>query len=356
MLPDVIIANLNQHFTGITATLHNVVPHQLNSVNLAIYGPTLGLNEPQVTATDLLTGGRKPPKGKPFRIWHARRNTDLWRGIFYRDIAKLPLKILFTSAAQRRHSAVPRWLINQADAVIATTDLAAHFLKRTVAVIPHGIDLHTFHPPDNKEQLWQKIAKERGWPDQSGLIKIGQLGRIRPQKGTDLFVDALIALLPKHPNAIGVITGTAMPKEHNYKQRMMKKLAHAGLTDRVIWTGQLSFQALCQVQQSLDLFVAAARREEFGLTPAEALACGTPIICTDTGAFPMMVIEDKTGHLVPKENHQALVNAMADYLQNPEQLKSQAADCRAHAEAVFSAEREARAINAVYEQLWNQQG
>lgn len=353
MLANVIIANLNKHFTGVTATLHNVVPHQLNQVSLSVYGPSLNLGETAATPATLLKEGHNAPKDKPFRIWHARRNTDLWRGIFYRDLLRMPIRILFTSAAQRRHSALPRWLISKADAVIATTELAASFLDPVTAVIPHGINLSAFTPPDDKITAWQTLAAEKGWPAQTKYA-IGQLGRIRPQKGTDLFVDALIQVLPAHPDAIGIITGTAMPKERKYKQRMVDKIARAGLTDRVIWTGQLPLEDLVRVQQALSLFVAAPRREEFGLTPAEALACGTPIICSDTGAFSMMALQGKTGDLIPLNDSTLLAQRMQHYLATPDIMTNMKPACRQHAEKVFSSQREAEAICQVYESMWAQ--
>lgn len=351
-LPDVIVANLNRNFTGVTATLHNVVPNQLALNNsMAVYGPNLGLGEPHVSFSEMMRYGRTPPKNKPFRIWHARRNTDLWRGLFFRDVMNMPLKILFTSAAQRRHSLIPRLLLNRADAYIATTEKAASHLKQTDAVIPHGIDLALFSPPENKILAWQHIAETRGWP---GKYAIGQLGRIRAQKGTDIFVDALIKILPRFPDAVGVITGTAKPKEKAYKDRMLAKISAANLQDRIIWTGQLSIEELHAVQRALSLFVAAARREEFGLTPAEALACGTPVICSDTGAFASMAIPGRTGTLIPTNKTEPLIQAMTYYLDNPELMAAMSANCREHAEQQFDAKREATDINKLYEQLWSQ--
>ncbi|KGF66674.1 lipopolysaccharide biosynthesis protein, partial [Hoeflea sp. BAL378] len=68
---------------------------------------------------------REPPSGRKFHIWHVRRNPEMRAGLFARDILRLPVRLVFTSAAQRRHSLIPRWLISRMDAVIATTPEAA---------------------------------------------------------------------------------------------------------------------------------------------------------------------------------------------------------------------------------------
>ena len=61
-----------------------------------------------------------------------------------------PLKLVFTSAAQRHHSWITRWLIRRMDAIIATNDISASFLKREATVIPHGVDTDIYAPPADR--------------------------------------------------------------------------------------------------------------------------------------------------------------------------------------------------------------
>src|SRR5260370_29877509 len=82
-------------------------------------------------------------------IWHARRNNEMIVGVLLRSLG-WPLKLVFTSAAQRHHSWITRWLINRMDAIIATNDISASFLKRDATVIPHGVDTHIYTPPADR--------------------------------------------------------------------------------------------------------------------------------------------------------------------------------------------------------------
>src|SRR5262245_41829834 len=66
-------------------------------------------------------------------IWHARRNDEMIAGVVLRALG-WPLRLVFTSAAQRHHKRLTRWLIRQMDAVIATSELSASFLKRESTV------------------------------------------------------------------------------------------------------------------------------------------------------------------------------------------------------------------------------
>ena len=75
-------------------------------------------------------------------IWHARRNNEMIAGVLLRALG-WPLKLVFTSAAQRHHTWITRWLIRRMDAIIATNEISASFLKREATVIPHGVDTDT---------------------------------------------------------------------------------------------------------------------------------------------------------------------------------------------------------------------
>ena len=151
------------------------------------------------------------------------------KAIYIRDVLRLPIKIVFTSAAQRRHSALPRFLISKMDAIIATTETAASYVDNVWAVIPHGVDTNTFVPARNTAKAW----KETGY---SGTRGIACVGRIRPEKGTDLFVDAMIKALPNLKGVTALVIGEAKSKHQNFLQSLQRKIADAGLTERIMFS------------------------------------------------------------------------------------------------------------------------
>ena len=131
----------------------------------------------------------KAPPGRPFAIWHVRRNPEMRTALWLRDIRRAPIRIVFTSAAQRLHSLYPRWLISRMDAVIATTERAADFVPHVRAVVPHGVDCKRFSPAPDRPAAWAAL----GFGGKRGIATVG---RIRPEKGTDLFVEAMLRLAP----------------------------------------------------------------------------------------------------------------------------------------------------------------
>ena len=139
----------------------------------------------------------KQPKNKPFRIWHARRNKEMLLGLMIKHLLRGRIRLVMTSCALRRHSWFPRQLLASMDAIIATSDEAASYVSHVVATIPHGVDCDRFQPAKDRKAA----LKALGIPGNYG---ISMVGRIRPEKGSDLFVDAMIRLLPKHPALHGM--------------------------------------------------------------------------------------------------------------------------------------------------------
>src|SRR4051812_3185181 len=136
-----IVPNLHRRYSGVTATNRMVAPKLAKLFRAAWLGSDAPDGITRLSAADLLKLWRRR---EPL-IWHARRNDEMITGILLRAFG-WPLKLVFTSAAQRRHRRLTRWLIRHMDAVIATSKLSASFLERDATVIPHGVDTDTYAP------------------------------------------------------------------------------------------------------------------------------------------------------------------------------------------------------------------
>src|ERR1700694_1620088 len=140
-----IVANLHWRYSGVTATSRMVSPKLAKMFSAAWLGPAAPEGIARMGPADLLKLWRR----RTPLIWHARRNNEMIVGVLLRSL-RWPLKLVFTSAAQRHHTWITRWLINRMDAIIATNDISASFLKREATVIPHGVDTDTYAPPANR--------------------------------------------------------------------------------------------------------------------------------------------------------------------------------------------------------------
>ena len=180
---EVIAPNLKKRLSGVTATIARLVPLQAGMIGIAATGPGLPAHVPQIPLSRLFLMPRTRS-----RVWHARRNTEMLLGLILKHVFRRKLKLLFTSASQRRHSLYTKFLIGQMDGVIATSQKTAAYLERKAEVILHGIDTDGFSPPGDRAAL----RRELSLPEDHVIM--GCYGRIRAQKGTDAFVDAALAL------------------------------------------------------------------------------------------------------------------------------------------------------------------
>ena len=344
--PEVIVFNLKKRYTGVSATINALVPLQAHQWRLGFCGTRMSNGIDGMTLREAIKLSRKPPEGRAFRIWHVRRDPEMMAAIFARDVLRLPIKLVFTSAAQHLHGAFPRWLISKMDAVISTTPLAASFVPNTTAVVPHGIDLSRFSPPADKRTAW----KDSGLPGEYG---IGVFGRVRPDKGSDVFVDAMIEALPHLPGATAVIAGLAQPKHQAYQDALKAKIAAAGLSERIVFLGEVPAGQVHLWYQRCLLCVACPRYEPFGLTPFEAAATGCAVVCSRTGAFDQLAVPGVTGELVDTGDAAALANAVRRVMADPQHTLAMGEAARQRVTERFSLAQEAAGIGRVYQQLFD---
>lgn len=341
---DVIAPNFKKRLSGVTSTIVQLVPlQQAQGVRIATLGPGLPDYVPSLSWY-ALGGLWQKPLNRPFRIWHARRNTEMVAGIFMRDILRMKLRLVFTSAAQRRHQPFTRWLIRKMDRIIATSRRSGSYLEVPYQVIMHGIDLERFTPPATKEDEFSASHLP-------GKYAIGCFGRIRHQKGTDLFVDAMIALLPHYPEWIAIIAGHTTVGHKSFEKALKEKITAAGLAERIIFLGEV--RDIRQWYRRLTLYVAPSRNEGFGLTPLEAMASQTATVTSDAGAYTELVAEG-AGTIVPAGDGLALQKAIEPYLAHPAQTIDAGKTALKHVRSAFPLIREAKTIDAVYNDLFSE--
>jgi mannosyltransferase len=339
---EVIAPNFKRKLSGVTSTIVQLIPLQrANGLNIVTLGPGLPADLPNIGWTSL-PGLWFKPRTRPFRIWHARRNNEMIAGILMRSVLRMRLRLLFTSAAQRDHQPFTKWLIRQMNGVIATSGKSGSFLKVPHTVIMHGVDTVLFHPPEDDQDSFAAS----GLP---GQFLVGCSGRIRPSKGTDLFVEAMINLLPKHPQWTAVMTGRTTSEYKGFEQSLRDKIARAGLTDRILFLGEVPDVRLWY--RRMTLYVAPSRNEGFGLTPLEAMASQTAVVASDAGAYAEM-IGAGTGTVVAAGDGPALEAAIAPYLADPAMCKSAGIAALAHVRKSFPLQQEAAKILDVYEHLF----
>lgn len=201
-------------------------------------------------------------------------------------------------------SMVRRFNLRRVDGAIAGTQEAAHRLRadgfsRPIAVIPQlGVDPQRFHPQRN-HSLRQELGLH--------TFTIGYIGRIIPEKGLWVLLNAL-SLLQGDWQCLLVGEGQ-IRKEWLYQARKR------GLGERIVWIPTVPHVKVPEYINAMDVLVLPSLttsrwKEQFGHVLIEAMACGIPVIGSDSGAIPEVIGE--AGLIVPEGNAVALAQALDD--------------------------------------------
>lgn len=149
-------------------------------------------------------------------------------------------------------------------------------LKSLQRVIPIGIDAAPF------SALPSPAAFAQRHPETAGTRNILFLSRLDVKKGLDLLI-AAFALLHRRENTLRlIICGDGDPA---LVARLKQQAADAGVSERIIWAGQVSGDQRFGAFASAQLFVLASHSENFGIALLEAMAAGLPCVSTDQVAL-----------------------------------------------------------------------
>jgi glycosyltransferase involved in cell wall biosynthesis len=180
-----------------------------------------------------------------------------------------------------------------------------------VEVVHNGVDAQRFHPIGNTIDLDAAAGLP---PAPAGTRRVGLVATYARWKGHETFLHALAvaAAAPVRGYIVGgpVYETSGSQLTRDELQGIARRL---GLADRV---GFVPFQRdVAPVYRALDIVVhASTKREPFGLSVLEAMACGRPVIATAVGGLVDSVAEGVTGDLVPPRDPERLGRAVADLL------------------------------------------
>ena len=120
--------------------------------------------------------------------------------------------------------------------------------------------------------------------------------------------------------------------------------------DELIWFAGERHD-VADLMQTLDLFVLPSINEGISNTILEAMATALPVVATEVGGNPELVIDGLTGYLVPKQDPAAMADAFKRYLDKPELLAIHGQAGRARCVSTFSLNRMISDYVSIYDNL-----
>jgi glycosyltransferase involved in cell wall biosynthesis len=252
---------------------------------------------------------------------------------------------------EQLNAAVVERRINAADLVLGVSNFIAGgvrqrfpSLAQRCSHIYNGADIALFARPPGTE------------PKSKQLLYVG---RLAPEKGVHILLDAFHIVLAQHPDAHLELIGPerVYPREvlfpacndphvlsldpffrpGAYAELLRAKISEFPLGSISFLNKGVKFIELMPYYRSASIFTFPSVCEEsFGMPLVEAMASATPVVATRGGAFPEIVEDGRSGLLVERSDAQALADAILQLLSNPDQRRAMARAAFERASTMFS--------------------
>ena len=203
------------------------------------------------------------------------------------------------------------------------------FLKNKVTFIPHGVDTTVFKPLEKKSHQ---------------TFNIGCIGNINENKN-QLFVIKALKELPEH-----IVLHLYGNEEENYRQLLTEYIQSQNLQERVIFYGFVENLELPEVFRTLDLCILPSKQEGLPVSILEAMACGIPVLSSDSGGGARYLLE--TENIFSLNNINELIEKIQYYSTQQDNIKEkQQANVIPKIQTAHTLELEVQAYEYLYKKL-----
>lgn len=220
-------------------------------------------------------------------IWGSDIIHDQYQSRIYKILINYSLKHAdaITCTSQYLYDQIPKEIIR----------------NKPVEIIPFGVDTTKFSPKFEKKTI-----------DRTHSIKIGVIKNYSRICGIEYFIEALSIINQQGIQISATILGRQ--NEEEYRDLVVSK----GLKGNIQFIDNIPNAEIPSFLETLDILVIPSLSESFGVVALEAQAMKIPVIATNVGGLPEVIIDKKTGLLIEPKNPEAIANAILYLCDNPE--------------------------------------
>jgi len=178
----------------------------------------------------------------------------------------------------------------------------------------------------------------------AGSKVLGIVGRLAPQKGHTLLLDAMVEIFERDPNVKLIIIGDGPERTS-----LQAKARNLDINQHILWLGAKQQEEVFQLYSIMDIFVMPSFYEGFGLTAAEAMAAGLPVVGTRIEGLAEVIEDGVTGFLVPAADKHVLADRITHLLNNGDMAATLGEKGTERVRNLFSLEKFSESIIGAYE-------
>ncbi len=240
-----------------------------------------------------------------------------------------------------------QWVHRRMDAVVAVSQGQADKIVKTgtpknrVHVIHNAIDTARFDAEPDHEYRRRLEAYFETPPERL----VGAAGRLSPEKGYDVLIDAVKLLAGQTTKSFGVV----LFGEGFLRETLQKRIDEANMADRFKMVGFTS--ELDGYLPHFDVFAQSSHTEGFPCVNVEAMAARVPVVATAVGGVPEQIVDGVTGFLVPPNNPAKLAETLAKLIDDPVMSQTMGRSGREKATSEFTCHRQAEKYFELFRKL-----
>ncbi|WP_409252046.1 glycosyltransferase [Bacillus sp. SCS-153A] len=242
-----------------------------------------------------------------------------------------------------------QFALQKADYICATSPALERETKKYLKeekplyITPFGVDVSQFKPRDKR-------------PVNNGGFKIGIAKRMEPKYGIEYLLEGYKLFLDKvEPEKRGSIE-LLLAGEGAYTGEYKRLAEDLGIRKQVKFLGRIEHEKIPDFISSLHVVVVSSLIESFGVSAVEAQACGVPVIATNVGGLPEVVIDRESGYIVPSEDPESIADRLYLLYTDPSKQLELGRRGREHVLLNYDWTENSKRMSDLYEQIARDKG
>ena len=254
----------------------------------------------------------------------SERNVDMWEEGYKKVLGRWLDR--WTALTIGNSAAVKDYLVDKG--------IAADKLQ----VVYNGVDPRRFQQPTTVEETKESL----GIPFHHAVV--GMLARLEPQKDPATFIQAAALVSQKIADVSFLIIGGG-----SLKSQLEQQVQQLGLSDRVVFAGPR--RDVPQLLAICDVSALSSLKEGMSNTIMETMAAGKPMVATNVGGNPELIVDAETGFIVPTRDPGALADKLVRMLSDRDVAAQMGRRAKARIMEKFSVQSLVKKTEQIYDSL-----
>lgn len=279
---------------------------------------------------------------------HSRRGADIWGAL----AARLAGNCKVILARRVDDPIAPGWLNRWrygrlCDRVVAVSQgivralVAGGVTAGKIRQVYSAIEADKYQSDVSPDVIRKELSLAENGP------VLGVIAQLIPRKGHRFLIDALPAILERHPTTQCLFLGVG-----ESEAELRAQIAARGLTEQVIFAGYRD--DVGRVLKAMTLLIHPATMEGFANVAMQAMAAQIPVITADVGGMPESVAHGETGLVIPPQDPEQLAQAVITLLDDPARCADMGTAGKARVESRFTVDAMVSGTREIYRELMAQ--